>query len=101
MKSTLTCSTFLCFFSSLFVPRITAKAQGSYVLLGVVALSQGGGEYYCHMYYFCFRYLYYFLKNENAHTKELLSVLEGLLSVDPTTELSDDYCKLATHKTGE
>ena len=53
------------------------------------------------MYYFCFRYLYYFLKNENAHTIELLSVLEGLLSVDPTTELSDDYCKLATHKTGE
>ena len=55
----------------------------------------------CHMHYFCFRYLYYFLKNENAHTKELLSVLEGLLSVDPTTELSEEYCKLATHKTGE
>jgi len=47
------------------------------------------------------RYLYYFLKNENAHTKELLSVLEGLLSVDPTTELSEEYCKLATHKTDE
>lgn len=59
------------------------------------------GRYYRHVYYFCIRYLYYFLKNENAHTKELLGVLEGLLSVDPTTELSEEYCKLATHKTGE
>ena len=55
----------------------------------------------CHRQYFCFRYLYFFLKSENAHTKELLDVLEGLLSVDPTSELSEEYCKLATHKTGE
>lgn len=103
---------FSLFFPSLFVPRITAKAQGSCVLLGVVTLCQGfvrcevwlpyvKGGYYRHTYYFCIRYLYYFLKNENAHTKELLGVLEGLLSVDPTTELSEEYCKLATHKTGE
>ena len=54
----------------------------------------------CHTF-FCFRYLYYFLKSENAHSKELLNVLEGLLSVDPTSELSEEYSKLATLKTGE
>lgn len=32
---------FSLFFPSLFVPRITAKAQGSCVLLGVVTLCQG------------------------------------------------------------
>ena len=51
--------------------------------------------------FFCFRYLYYFLKSENAHTKELLNVLEGLLRVDPTSELNEEYCMLATHKTGK
>lgn len=55
----------------------------------------------CHKQYFCFRYLYYFLKSENAHAKELLNVLEGLLRVDPTSELSEEYSKLASQKTGE
>ena len=48
-----------------------------------------------------FRYLYYFLKSENAHKKELCNVLEGLLSVDPTSELNEEYTKLATHEAGE
>ena len=55
----------------------------------------------CNCDIICFRYLYYFLKSENAHTKELLNVLEGLLHVDPTSELSEEYTQLATHRTGE
>lgn len=55
----------------------------------------------CHRHYFFFRYLYYFLKSENVHKKELLNVLEDLLTVDPTSELSEEYCKLVTNKTGE
>jgi len=47
------------------------------------------------------RYLYYFLKSENVHKKELLNVLEDLLTVVPTSELSEEYCKLVTNKTDE
>lgn len=47
------------------------------------------------------RYLYYFLKNECASKEELCAVLEGLLNVDPTSELSKDYIKLAKHKNGK
>ena len=52
------------------------------------------------MFSFLFRYLFYFLKSENANKKELCEVLEGLLSVDPTSELSEEYVKLASHKNG-
>ncbi|XP_078382190.1 LOW QUALITY PROTEIN: TATA box-binding protein-associated factor RNA polymerase I subunit A-like [Oculina patagonica] len=48
-----------------------------------------------------YRYLYYFLKSENANKKELCDILEGLLSVDPTSELSEEYVKLASLKTDE
>ena len=45
---------------------------------------------------FCSRYLYYFLKAENAAKEELCSVLKGLLAVDPTSELSKDYVQLTS-----
>lgn len=47
------------------------------------------------------RYLYYFLKTECASKEELCAVLEDLLNVDPTSELSKDYIKLAKHKNGK
>ena len=49
----------------------------------------------------CFRYLYYFLKSENADAQELCSVLEALLCVDPTSELSEEYVKLRMCGSGE
>ena len=45
------------------------------------------------------RYLYYFLKREGSDEQELCSVLEGLLEVDPTSDLSDEYTKLRMHQT--
>ncbi|XP_048589937.1 TATA box-binding protein-associated factor RNA polymerase I subunit A isoform X2 [Nematostella vectensis] len=40
------------------------------------------------------RYLYHFLKGDIRPRPQLISVLEGLLHVDPTSELAEEYCKL-------
>ena len=45
--------------------------------------------------------MYYFLKNERTDKQELCSVLEELLRVDPTSELSEEYTKLRMHQTGK
>ena len=47
------------------------------------------------------RYLYYFLKEEKTDRLELCNVLEGLLHIDPTSELSEEYIKLKMHETGD
>jgi len=44
------------------------------------------------------RYLYYFLKSEDTDKQELCNVLEDLLRVDPTSELSEKYVKLRMHQ---
>ena len=52
-------------------------------------------------YIIILRYLYYFLKEEKTDRLELCNVLEGLLHIDPTSELSEEYIKLKMHETGE
>lgn len=99
MKGTHTAVGLLCVFSIFTCPKNNFQDTG--ILHAVRCGYPVPRMDNCHICCFCFRYLYYFLKSENAHKKELCEVLEGLLSVDPTTELNEEYTKLATHKTGQ
>ncbi|XP_074607049.1 TATA box-binding protein-associated factor RNA polymerase I subunit A-like [Acropora palmata] len=41
-----------------------------------------------------YRYLYYFLKSNCTNAQELCTVLEGLLQIDPTSDLDEEYVEL-------
>ncbi|XP_068707113.1 TATA box-binding protein-associated factor RNA polymerase I subunit A-like isoform X2 [Montipora foliosa] len=47
------------------------------------------------------RYLYFFLKSGDTDKQELCSVLEGLLQVDPTSDLNEEYVQLRIHQSDQ
>ena len=47
------------------------------------------------------RYLYYFLKSNCTKAQELCTVLGGLLQIDPTSDLDEEYVELRRQQNGE